>query len=101
MTLMSPMELELKCCTKREINCTVCFYPRPRSCVTPHENFYKDVILLQNPEEKNVVKQNSKQKLYEMGHILNAFEFSKNWDSMTVMFKLRDAFHAKIPDDVR
>ncbi|XP_048010126.1 E3 ubiquitin-protein ligase NEDD4-like [Megalobrama amblycephala] len=62
-----------------------------------HRVYNKDIILLTHPKENNVVKQRTKQKLYEKGHIISAFEFDKTWDYRTVMNKMHEAFKGKIP----
>lgn len=70
----------------------VFFRPKP-----PYHRIYnKDIILLTHPKENNVVKQRVKQKLYEQGHIISAFEFDKTWDYRTVINKMHEAFKGKI-----
>lgn len=66
-----------------------------------HRTYNKDIILLTHPKENIVVKQRTKQKLYEKGHMLSAFEFNKTWDNRTVMNKINEAFKGKIPCGVR
>lgn len=58
---------------------------RPRTQY--HQTFNKDVILLTSPHDNVVLKQKNKQHLHYIGHILNAFEFDKAWDSATVLKK--------------
>ncbi|XP_073776138.1 uncharacterized protein si:ch211-57f7.7 isoform X1 [Danio rerio] len=65
-----------------------------------HQTFNKDVILLTSPNDKNVVKQRKKQRLHEIGHILNAFEFEKAWDSTMVLRRIKEGFKEKVPFDV-
>jgi len=57
--------------------------------------------LLTSPDDNVVVKQKKKQHLHEIGHILNAFEFDKSWDSTTVLRKIKEGFKEKVPLDVR
>lgn len=77
----------------------LCLFYRPRTQY--HRTFNKDVILLTSPHDNVVVKQKKKQHLHEIGHILNAFEFDKAWDSTTVLKKIKEGFKEKVPLDVR
>lgn len=64
-----------------------------------HQTFNEDVVLLLGPTDNLVVKQLKKQRLYERGHILNAFEFNKSWDHVDILCKvhrLRQLLHVHL-----
>ncbi|XP_078542295.1 uncharacterized protein LOC144828029 [Lissotriton helveticus] len=58
--------------------------------------FTKEVILLSGPHDEIVVKQGTKQFLYESGHIITTFEFNKLWTNHEVQDQLHVAFSPKI-----
>lgn len=62
--------------------------------------FTRDIILLAGPEEKDVPRQGNKVFLQESGHIINAFNFMREWSHIDVEIEIRNAFDDKIPKDV-
>lgn len=62
--------------------------------------FTRDIILLTGPEDKDVPRQSNKVFLQESGHIINAFNFMREWGHIDVEIAIRNAFEEKIPKDV-
>lgn len=62
--------------------------------------FSRDLILLTGPGDMNVPRQGIKVFLQEQGHIINAFEFMKEWSDIEIILQIREAFQEKIPDGV-
>ena len=59
--------------------------------------FTRDLILLSGPDDKNVPRQGTKVFLQESGHIINAFQFMKEWSDVELILQTAEAFKDKIP----
>ena len=59
--------------------------------------FTRDLILLSGPDDKNVLRQGTKVFLQESGHIINAFQFMKEWSDVELILQIAEAFKDKIP----
>ena len=59
--------------------------------------FTRDLILLSGPGDKKVPRQGTKVFLQESGHIINAFQFMKEWSDIEVILQIAEAFIDKIP----
>ncbi|XP_033869022.3 uncharacterized protein LOC117407897 isoform X1 [Acipenser ruthenus] len=59
--------------------------------------FTKEVVLLGGPHNNVVVKHRTKQLLYESGHVMNAFEFHKDWSAEELLENIRSAFSSHLP----
>ena len=59
--------------------------------------FTRDLILLSGPDDKNVPRQGTKVFLQESGHIINAFQFMKEWSDVELILQIAEAFKDKIP----
>lgn len=80
-------------------NALLLIFFRPRS--HDYQSFNKDVILLPSPTWNKSCKQSTKRMLYQKGHVLNAFEFQKDWDYNTTMSKLQEVFKDRLPSNVK
>ncbi len=79
----------------------------PIACRTPrlgHRGamgpFTRDIILLSGPDDKNIPRQGNKLFLQENGHIINAFQFMKEWSDIEVILQIAKVFKDKIPNGV-
>ena len=54
--------------------------------------FNRDLILLSGPDDKNVPRQGTKVFLQESGHIINAFQFMKEWSDVELILQIAEAF---------
>lgn len=63
-----------------------------------HSTFTKEVVLLTSPADNVVPKQQSKQNLYQLGHVLSAVQISKDWSENQVLQNLKDFFKEKLND---
>ena len=63
--------------------------------------FTKEIILLTSPTDCKVVRQGTKQMLYQQGHILSAVELHKEWTAYEMIAHLTDCFGSKIPEGAR
>ena len=59
--------------------------------------FTRDLILLSGPDDKNVPRQGTKVFLQESGHIINAFQFMKEWSDVELILQIAEAFKDKVP----
>ena len=59
--------------------------------------FTRDLILLSGLDDKNVPRQGTKVFLQESGHIINAFQFMKEWSDVQLILQIAEAFKDKIP----
>ena len=57
----------------------------------PSRPFSRDTILLSGPKAKEVPRQSTKVTLQEKGHIINAFQFRKEWTAIDVELGIRNA----------
>lgn len=53
--------------------------------------------MLGGPHNNVVVKHGTKQLLYESGHVMNAFEFHKEWSAEELLENIRSAFSSHLP----
>lgn len=74
--------------------------PSRSSCSGANGPFSRDLILLTGPGDMNVPHQGTKVFLQEQGHIINAFEFMKEWSDIEVALQISEAFKDKIPNGV-
>ena len=58
------------------------------------------IIFLSGPDDKNIPCQGSKLFLEENGHIINAFQFMKEWSDIEVIVQIAELFKDKIPSGV-
>ena len=66
----------------------------------PSGPFSRDIILLSGPKAKEVPRQSTKVTLQEKGHIINAFQFRKEWTGIDVELGIRNALQYTLPIDV-
>ena len=69
-----------------------------RGTISP---FNRDLILLSGPDDKNVPRQGTKVFLQESGHIINAFQFMKEWSDVELILQIAEAFKDKIPTGIQ
>ena len=66
----------------------------------PSGPFSRDIILLSGPKAKEVPRQSIKVMLQEKGHIINAFQFRKEWTAIDAALGIRNALQDTLPIDV-
>ena len=62
--------------------------------------FIRDLILLAGPNDGHIPRQGTKVLLQEHGHVINAFEFMKEWSDVEIILQIQAAFQEKLPNGV-
>ena len=70
--------------------------PRSRASASPYNRSNStETVGLRSPSDYLVCGR-EKATLQRMGHVINSFEFDKNWGAEELMNRLRQAFYAKL-----